>query len=146
MCEILNQNFSFVFILERPEGLMELENRLYQEKIESNLNKVLITEEIVYNKLYSLKSNKAHGDHGIGSLMLNPQDVGRRYTGFAETSLWRRTPVYRLCANFSVASEAGILATRYVNARRRTPVYRLCFLQRTGTALPESQRYRQDNS
>ena len=43
---------------------MKPENRLNQEKIASNLSKVLITEEIVYNKLYSLKSNKAHGDDG----------------------------------------------------------------------------------
>ena len=71
-------------------------------------------------------------------LYINPEDVERRYTGFAQTSLWRRTPVYRLCANFPVASEAGIPAARYVNARRRTPVYRLCFLQLTGTGIPES--------
>ena len=31
MFEILNQYFSSVFTLERPEGLMELENRLNQE-------------------------------------------------------------------------------------------------------------------
>ena len=69
---------------------------------------------------------------------VNPKDVGSRYTDFVQTSLWRRTPVYRLCANFPVASEAGILAARYVNARRRTPVYRLCILMRTGTGMPES--------
>ena len=51
MCEILNKYFSSVFTLERPECLMELENRLNQEKVASNLNKVLITEEIVYKKL-----------------------------------------------------------------------------------------------
>ena len=51
MCEILNKYFSSVFTLERPEGLMELENRLNQEKVASNLNKVLITEEIVNKKL-----------------------------------------------------------------------------------------------
>ena len=50
MCEILNQYFSSVFILERPEDLMKVENRLIQEKVASNLNKVLITEEIVYKK------------------------------------------------------------------------------------------------
>ena len=48
MCEILNKYFSSVFTLERPEGLMELENRLNQENIVSNLNKIIITEEIVY--------------------------------------------------------------------------------------------------
>ena len=48
---------------------MELENRLNQEKVASNL-KIIITEEIVYKKLCSLKSNKAHGDDGMGSLML----------------------------------------------------------------------------
>ena len=61
MCEILNKYFSSVFTLERPEGLMELENRPNQENVASNLNKVIITEEIVYKKLCSLKSNKAHG-------------------------------------------------------------------------------------
>ena len=50
MCKILNKYFSSVFTLERPEGLMELENRLNQEKVSSNLNKVIITEEIVYKK------------------------------------------------------------------------------------------------
>ena len=49
---------------------MELENRINQEKVASNLNKVIITEEIVYKKLCSLKSNKAHGDDGMKSLML----------------------------------------------------------------------------
>ena len=32
MCEILNQYFSFVFTLERPEGLMKLKIRLNQKK------------------------------------------------------------------------------------------------------------------
>ena len=49
---------------------MELENRLNQENVASNLNKIIITEEIVYKKLCSLKSNKAHGGDGMGSLML----------------------------------------------------------------------------
>ena len=49
---------------------MFLDNRLNQEKVASNLNKVIITAEIVYTKLYSLNSNKAHGDDGMGSLML----------------------------------------------------------------------------
>ena len=52
MCEILNQCFSSVFTLERPEGVMELENRLNQEMVASNLNKVFITAEIV-NKNYA---------------------------------------------------------------------------------------------
>ena len=51
MCEILNKYFSSLFTMERPEGLMELENRLRQEKVASNLNKIIITEEIVYKKL-----------------------------------------------------------------------------------------------
>ena len=49
---------------------MKLENRFNREKIASNLNKILITEEIVNKKLCSLKSNKAHGDEDMGSLML----------------------------------------------------------------------------
>ena len=48
MCEIKTQYFSSVFTLERPEGLMELENRLKHEKVTADLNYVLITEEIVY--------------------------------------------------------------------------------------------------
>ena len=51
MCEILNKYFSSVFTLERLEGLMELENRINQENVASNLNKVIITEEIEYKKL-----------------------------------------------------------------------------------------------
>ena len=70
MRKILNQYFSSVFTLDRPEGMMELENRLNQEKVASNLNKVLMTEVIVNKKLCSLKSNKAHGGYGMGSLML----------------------------------------------------------------------------
>ena len=49
---------------------MDLENRLNQENVASNLNKIIITEEIVYTKLCSLKNNKAHWDDGMGSLML----------------------------------------------------------------------------
>ena len=49
---------------------MELENRFNREKIASNLNKILITEDIVNKKLCSLKINKAYGDDGMGSLML----------------------------------------------------------------------------
>ena len=45
MCKILNKYFSSVFTLERPEGLMELENRLNQEKAASNLNKVIIQKK-----------------------------------------------------------------------------------------------------
>ena len=51
MSEILNKYFSSIFTLERPEGLMELENTFNQEKVAFNLNKVLITEEIVYTKI-----------------------------------------------------------------------------------------------
>ena len=79
MCEILNKYFSSVFTLERPEGLMELENRLNQEKVSSNLNKVIITEEIVYKNLCSLKSSKAHGDDGRllhGRLLLKVKAMG----------------------------------------------------------------------
>ena len=71
---------------------------------------------------------------GIPALRKLPVASARRYTGFVQTSLWRRTPVYRLCANFSVASHAGIPGARYVNARRHTPVYKLCFLMLTGTS------------
>ena len=49
---------------------MDLENRLNQENVVYDLIKIIITEEIVYKKLCSLKSNKAHGDDGMGSLML----------------------------------------------------------------------------
>ena len=39
---------------------------------------------------------------------INPLDAGRRYTGFAQTSKRRQTPVYRVCANFSTSPETGI--------------------------------------
>ena len=55
MCEIRNQYFRSVFTLERPDGLIELENRLNQEKMASNLNKILITEEIEYKKIVIIK-------------------------------------------------------------------------------------------
>ena len=49
-------------------------------------------------------------EDSIPALHKLPCGVARRYTGFAQTSLWRRTPVYRPCANFPVASHAGIPA------------------------------------
>ena len=70
MCEILNKYFSSVFTLERPEGLMELEHSLNRQNVAFNLNKILIKEEIVNKKICSLKINIAHGDDGMGSLML----------------------------------------------------------------------------
>ena len=51
-----------------------LENKLKQNKVSSKLHKVLITEEIVYKKLSSLKSNKPHEDNGMGSFKLNELD------------------------------------------------------------------------
>ena len=41
-----------------------------RKKVASNPNRILTTEEIVTKKLCSLKINKAHGDDGMGSLML----------------------------------------------------------------------------
>ena len=38
----------------------------------------------------------------------NPLDAGRRYTGFAQPSKRRQTPVYRACANFSTSPDPGI--------------------------------------
>ena len=64
---------------------------------------------------------------GIPALRKLPCGVGSRYTGFAQTPLWRRKPVYR---------RHGM--SRRHDARRRSPVYRLCFLMRTGTWMPES--------
>ena len=58
---------------------MELENRLNQEKVASNLNKVLLTEKILNKKLCSLKINKAHGDDDMGSLML--KELGNELKG-----------------------------------------------------------------
>ena len=74
MCEILNQYCSYVFTLERPEGLMELERASF-------LNKVLITKEIVIvcKKLCSFKSHNAHGDDGTGSLTL--KELGNELKG-----------------------------------------------------------------
>ena len=45
MCEILNKYFISVFTLERPESLMEI--GFISKRLASNLNKILITEEIV---------------------------------------------------------------------------------------------------
>ena len=110
----------------------------------SNLISNALSDDSISDEEYSLillefeTFTRMKEDLGIKSkTSLNPSDVGR-YTGFAQTSLWRRMPVYRHCANFPVASEAGIPAARYVNDRRRTPVYRLCFLKCTGTRMPES--------
>ena len=82
--QILNNYFSSVFTLERPEGLMELANRLSKEKVASNLNKVLIQKKIVANKLCTLKSNKARGDDDMGSLILK-----ERLAGILRRVQWR---------------------------------------------------------
>ena len=58
MCNILNEYFSSVFTSERLEGLMELDDKLKLNNVSTSLNDVCITEEIVYNKLCSLKTNK----------------------------------------------------------------------------------------
>ena len=68
ICEIVNDYFSSVFTSERLEGLTVLENKLKRNKVSSNSNSMLITEELVY--LSSLKSNKVHEDDDMGSLML----------------------------------------------------------------------------
>ena len=47
-----------------------LENKFKGIINENILNNVLITKEIVYNKLSSLKINKAHEDDGIPSIAL----------------------------------------------------------------------------
>ena len=87
MYTILNQYFSSVFTLKRPKGLMELENRLDREKVASNLNKILITEEIVNKKLCSLKINKAHGDDGMGSLML--KELAKGVLTIIYNTIWK---------------------------------------------------------
>ena len=52
-------------------------------------------------------------------LHFNPLDAGRRYTGFAQTSKWRQTPVYRVCANFPTSPEPGIPGLRKLINRAR---------------------------
>ena len=51
-------------------------------------------------------------EHNTKTNAFNPLDAGRRYTGFAQTSKWRQTPVYRVCANFSTSPEPGIPGLR----------------------------------
>ena len=70
MCNTLNEYFSSVFTSERLEGLAELDDKLKLNNVSTSLNDVRITEEIVYNKLCSLKTNKAHGEDGMASFML----------------------------------------------------------------------------
>ena len=48
MCEILNKYFSSLFKTGETGGLDGARNRLNQAKVASNLNKIIITEEIVY--------------------------------------------------------------------------------------------------
>ena len=43
---------------------------------------------------------------------LNPLDAGRRYTGFAQNSLRRQKPVYRVFAKFPTAPETAIPGLR----------------------------------
>ena len=68
----------------------------------------------------------------------NPLDARRRYTGFAQTSHRRQTPVYRRHGISTPPPISSIPAARYINATGQNPVYRLCFLTHTGTGMPES--------
>ena len=68
----------------------------------------------------------------------NPLDVGRRYTDFAQTSLRRRTAVYRPNGSLPHEPEDGIPAARCIVDPRRRTVYNLCFLMHTGPSNPES--------
>ena len=70
MCNILNEYFSLVFTSERLEGLTELGDELKLNNVSTSLNDVRIMEEIVYNKLCSPKTNKAHEEDDMASIML----------------------------------------------------------------------------
>ena len=48
------------------------------------MNDVRIMEEIVYNKLCSLKTNKAHGEDGMASFML--KELSNEIKGVLECS------------------------------------------------------------
>ena len=58
MCNILNEYFSSVFTSKRLAGLTELGDKLKLNNVSTSLNDVRITEEIVYNKLCSLRLTK----------------------------------------------------------------------------------------
>ena len=72
------------------------------------------------------------------SATFNPLDARRRYTDFAQTSLRRRTEVYRPNGFLPHAPEDGIPAARCIASPRRKTVYNLCFLMHTGPSIPES--------
>ena len=69
---------------------------------------------------------------------VNPLDARRRYTDFAQTSLRRRTAVYRPNGMLPHAPEDGIPAARCIADLRRKMVYNLCFLMHTGPSILES--------
>ena len=69
---------------------------------------------------------------------LNPLNAGRRYTDFAQTSLRRRTTVYRPNGSLPHAPKDGIPAIRCILDPRRRTVYNLCFLMHTGPSISES--------
>ena len=58
---------------------------------------------------------------GILALRKLPCGVGRRYTGFAQTPLWRRKPVYRRhgMAGTRPGTRAAVPGTRSATRRRR---------------------------
>ena len=74
--------------------------------------------------------------------IFNPLDAGRRYTDFAQTSLRRRTTVYRPNGSLPHTPEDGIPAIWCIVDPRRRTVYNLCFLMHTGPSISESYRYR----
>ena len=55
----------------------------------------------------------------LPTIHFNPLDAGRRYTGFAQTSKRRQTPVHRVCANFPTSPDPGIPGLRKLINRAR---------------------------
>ena len=69
--------------------------------------------------------------------MINPLDAGRRYTDYMQTSLRRRTTVYRPNGSLPDAAADGIPAIRCIVDPRRRTVYNRRFLMHTGPCISE---------
>ena len=102
----------------------------------TNIN--LATGTMSPNILAFLYHIRWHWLSGVSIIShFNPLDAGRLYTDFMQTSLRRRTAVYRPNGSLPHAPADGIPAIRRIVDPRRRTVYNRRFLMHTGPCISE---------
>ena len=101
--------FEIIILVQYLLGitLMVLKNELKQKKFSSDLNNVLIKEAIVYKKLSSLKSNKAHGDYGMGSHMLKA--LANKFKGMLTIIYNKSMSESKIAYDWKIANSTSII-------------------------------------